>query len=185
MNTRRIKSTVAIAALLFAGCAPVVHGGTPEEGAQVLQSWQELLTVRPIRCTLKTVYIVARPGLSAEVTPDCVIRVSREFVCTFPADQVRAALAHEQGHILHHDGGGLLGNNRPQIERERLADIEAAHTLSMISPEACLALPRLFTTMAARSGGVESPKHPPFSERIATTEQVCYEERVARGQATR
>ena len=100
--------------------------------------------------------------------------------------QLAAVLAHDAAHVLH--GDSTLERNWgrravPPIERERQADAEAARILSRISPEACMALPRVLERLRATNGDGYGATHPSYPDRIEVTTRIC-EEQAAQGGAS-
>jgi Zn-dependent peptidase ImmA (M78 family) len=110
----------------------------------------------------------------SEATPTVGIRVCVIFVnprvLSWPHETIRAALAHELGHMFNNDfSTGRL--DVPQIENERQADAVAATLLSRINLEACLALPRLLETFGP---GVRL-HHPEPLARAQETRGLCHQ----------
>jgi len=108
------------------------------------------------------------------------IFAGHDILAVLPDDLLLAALSHEWGHIMHRDGAASPYSPRrqvPQIQKEREADEEAARLLSRISPDACRALVRLFSTAAEVETG-RGVTHPTYPDRVEAVTRACDEHEV-------
>jgi hypothetical protein len=103
----------------------------------------------------------------------CVIHLNPR-VLSWPYDELRAALAHELGHMRNNDAS-VLRAGVPQLKKEQQADARAVVLLARISLEACLALPRLFERLEREFGNGASNTHPSYPDRNAATVHWCKE----------
>jgi Zn-dependent protease with chaperone function len=119
----------------------------------------------------------ARGGLGAWSWPDGRIRVSRALVDLLDDDELRAALAHEVGHLL--DGGHVVGGPASLRGSHGAAGVEArADVLGCRLLRArgapTEALPRMLRRLAASLGaGADGPDPALLLRRAAAAEGAC------------
>lgn len=119
----------------------------------------------------------SRGGLGAWSWPDGRVRVSRDLVDLLDEDELRAALAHELGHLV--DGGHVAGGpaalagSRDAAGSEARADVLGCRLLRArdAAPEA---LPRMLRRVAGRlDAGAEGPDPALLLRRAAAADASC------------
>lgn len=121
----------------------------------------------------------SRAGLGAWSWPDGRIRASRRLVDLLDDDELRAALAHEVGHLVdggHVAGGPLaLSGARGEAGVEERADLVGCRLLRARGASA-EALPRMLRRVAAQlesGAAADDPDPAALRRRAAAADAIC------------